>query len=96
MPQSGNPRNVQIYNNIHQPPVLVAGFMQLGRTTVFELYTSLEICFRQPPPGQFRIIDGQGVVLSRTTPDVIVPIMNYSVISLCISMTYVNFLTSSG
>lgn len=70
--------------------------MQLGQTTVFELYTSLEICFRQPPPGQFRLIDGQGVILSRATPHVIVPIMNYSVISLSISMTCVNSLTSSG
>lgn len=96
MSTSRNPRNVQIYNNAQQPPVLVAGFMQLGHTTVFELYACLEICFQQPPPGEFRLSNSEGVILSRTNPNVIVPITDYAVVSLSMHTSLFHSLTSSG
>jgi hypothetical protein len=82
MAQSGNPRNVHIYSNTQEEPQLMAGFLQLGRTTVSELYDCLEICFEEPAAGQFRLSDSTGAILSRATPDIIVPIRDYSVISL--------------
>lgn len=95
MPQSTNPRNVQIYSSTQQTPQLVAGFLQLGRTTVFELYACLEICFQQPQPGQFRLSDAAGVVLNRETPEHIVPINNYFVVSLS-NIPFIVILNSSG
>jgi len=97
MPQSGNPRNIHVYTRTQQgsDPVLVAGLLQLGRSTVSELYACLEICFEQPAAGDFRLIDSNGVILSRTTPNVVVPIMDYSVISLS-SLIPAICLTSSG
>jgi len=83
MPQSGNPRNVEIFAMIQQQRELVAGFMQLGHTTVSELYACLEICFHQPQVGQFRLCGTNGSVLEREPRDLIVPIGNYFVISIC-------------
>jgi len=83
MPQSGNDRNVEIYCRFRQDaPELVAGFMQFGRTSVSELYACLEICFLRPRAGEFRLCDNSGNVLSRETPDNIVPTADLSVISL--------------
>jgi len=85
MPQSGYPRNVQIYSRFQEDaPELVAGFMQFGRTTVAGLYSCLEICSAQPRPGGFRLCDDDGNILSRQTPENIVPITDLSVISLSI------------
>jgi len=82
MPQSGYPRNVQIHSRFQQDaPELVAGFMQFGRTTVAELYSCFEICFARPHPGDFRLCDDDGNILSRQTPDHIVPIRDLYVIS---------------
>ena len=85
MPQNGYPRNVQIYSRF-QPGVqeLASGFMQFGRTTIEDLYRRLEICFVQPYPGDFRLCDDNGNILSRQTPNNIVPIADLYVISLSI------------
>jgi len=85
MPQSGYPRNVQIYSRVQQDaPELVAGFMQFGRTTAAELYSCLEICFARPRPGDFRLCADDGNILSRQVPDHIVPINDLYVVSLSI------------
>jgi len=85
MPQSGYPRNVQIYSRFQvDAPELAAGFMQFGHTTVAELYSCLEICFARPRSGDFRLSDDDGNILSRQAPDHIVPITDLYVISLSI------------
>jgi len=68
---------------IQQQRELVAGLMQLGHTTVSELYACLEICFQQPQAGQFRLCDTNGAILSREARDLVVPVADYFVISLC-------------
>ena len=82
MPLSTFPRNAQVWDATKQPPELVAGLMQFGHTRVAEFYACLEICFQQPPPGQFRVCDGLGTVLSRDNPNTLVPITDYYVVSL--------------
>jgi hypothetical protein len=84
MPQRGNPRNVQIYCRFQEVSVLVAGFMQFGRTTVSELYACLEICFTRPRAGNFRLCNDDGDILSREAPDNIVPIKDLSIVSLSV------------
>lgn len=83
MPQSQHPRNVFVYDaNVPHltPPILVAGFSQFGHTTSEEFYFCLEICFQTPQAQQFRLMNGNGVILSRN--DVaIVPIGAYYVVS---------------
>ena len=81
MPQSPYPRNTYVYDaNVPQglQPILVAGFMQLGHTTGEEFYFYLEICFAQPLPGQFRLLDSNGNVLPRDST--VVPLGAYAVI----------------
>jgi hypothetical protein len=88
MPQSALPRNVQVYDASDQDnSVLVAGLMQLGRTTTAEFYFCLEICFQQPAAYNFRLCDENGVILSRTNAATIVPITNYYVVSLGMRMS---------
>src|SRR5208282_3826441 len=82
MPQSGLPRNVFVYDaNVPKDtdPILVAGFMQLGRTTGGEFYFCLEFCFTQPQSSQFRLMASDGTILSRDST--IVPAGNYFVVS---------------
>ena len=94
MPQSGFPRNVQIYCRFREDaPELVAGFMQFGRTTVAELYSCLEICFARPRPGDFRLCDDDGNILSRQAPDHIVPIRDLYVISPSIACSIIALMT---
>lgn len=83
MPQSGLPRNVQVYDHSDDTadPVLVAGFMQIGSTTITEFYSCLEICFREPNAAAFRLANAQGAVLERANSALIVPIGDYFVIS---------------
>ena len=83
MPQSTLPRNVQVYDNSDQDnPILVAGLMQLGHTTIAEFYFCLEICFQRPTAYNFRLCNENGTILSRDSPGTIVPITNYYVVSL--------------
>ena len=81
MPQINLPRNVNVYDNFGQAPVLVAGFMQLGHTTTEEFYASLEICFQQPTASNFRLCIADGTVLSRADAAALVPLGDYYVIS---------------
>ena len=94
MPQSGYPRNIQIYSRF-RPGVqeLVAGFMQFGRTTIEDLYRCLEICFARPHPGDFRLCDDNGNILSRQIPNSIVPISDLYVISLSIHRSIIALMT---
>jgi hypothetical protein len=68
MPQSSYPRNTFVYD-AHVPqgvqPLLVAGFMQLGHTTGQEFYFYLEICFAEPRPGCFRLMNPTGNIVPR-------------------------------
>ena len=83
MPQSNLPRNVYVYdNNVFEgnPPILVAGFFQFGRTIAQEFYANLEICFREPYPTQFRLIDTNGMTVARD--ESVVAIGNYFVVSV--------------
>src|SRR5947207_1197071 len=84
MPQSGFPRNVYVYDNSDdsRERIVVAGFMQLGRTTTAEFYACLEICFQMPRPNEFRLCDGNETVLDRNNAALIVPVGEYYVISL--------------
>lgn len=89
MPQSGLPRNVEVYD-LSDPDgnrVLVAGLAQLGTTTIAEFYQCLEICFQIPLPLSFRLVDQQDVVLEREPGNVNVPVGTYAVISLCTSLS---------
>jgi len=84
MPQSGLPRNVEVYD-LSDPDgnrELVAGLAQLGTTTIAEFYQCLEICFQVPQPLSFRLVDEQDVVLARESGNMIVPVGTYAVISL--------------
>ena len=94
MPQSGYPHNVQIYSRF-QPGVyeLVSGFMQFDRTTIEDLYRRLEICFVWPHPSDFRLCDDNGNILSRQTPNNIVPIADLYVISLSIHHSIIALMT---
>jgi hypothetical protein len=88
MPQSGLPRNVEVYD-LSDPDgnrELVAGLAQLGTTTIAEFYQCLEICFQVPQPLSFRLVDDQDVVLARESGNMIVPVGTYAVISLCMSL----------
>lgn len=81
MPQINLPRNVWVYDNSGQAPVLVAGSMQLGHTTTAEFYACLEICFQHPPASNFRLCDANGTVLSHSDAANSVPVGTYYVIS---------------
>lgn len=74
----------------------MAGFLQLGFTTVSELYVRLEICFEAPAAGQFRLIDPASNILSRDTPDVIVPVKDYFVVALRICPSTLTLISSGS
>jgi hypothetical protein len=89
MPQSNLPRNVYVYDsNVSQDatPILLAGFFQFGHTTGAEFYSNLEICFQQPQPFNFRLIDTNGVILPRDGS--ITAIGNYYVVSAGYPLSY--------
>jgi hypothetical protein len=82
MPQSSWPRNISVYDASDvDNSVLVAGLMQLGHTTTAEFYFCLEICFQQPTASNFQLCTHEGTILPRASPQTIVPITNYYVIS---------------
>jgi len=87
MPQNPLPRNVFVYDCYTDDRILVAGFMQLGHTTVAEFYSCLEICFEQPTSPNFRICHVDGTFLNRDdqTGNLIVPVGEYEVVSISIS-----------
>src|SRR5437667_11908443 len=68
MRQSSYPCNTFVFDgNVPQGtrPHLVAGFMQLGRTTAEEFYYYLEFCIAQPPPREYRLLSADGIILLR-------------------------------
>ena len=82
MPQSGLPRNVNVYDNCdNASPLLVAGLQQFGLTTSADFYFCLEICFQQPTTSNFRLWAADGTILSRENAATIVPTGDYYVIS---------------
>jgi len=87
MPQNPLPRNVFVYDCYTDDRVLVAGFMQLGHTTVAEFYSCLQICFQESIMDDFRVRHVDGTILDRDTNTgaLIVPIGEYEVISIGIN-----------
>jgi hypothetical protein len=83
MPQSGLPRNVHVYDysNNSNPPLLVAGFQQLGHTISKMFYFCLEICFQHPPPSRFQLRAADRTILSRDSSGTLVPQGDYYVVT---------------
>jgi hypothetical protein len=82
MPLCTLERNVWVYDDHGEEPVLVAGFYQFGSTTANTFYYCLEICFEDPPPSGFHIAqghEGEWTVLPRD--DTIVPLGEWIVVS---------------
>ena len=97
MPPSPYPRNTFVYDaNVPQGdrPLLVAGFMQLGRTTGEDVYFCLGLCFAQPRAGEYRLLSTTGTILPRD--GTIVTPGTYSVVTAGFPLPFPSFLKYSG
>ena len=82
MPQPNLPRNMYMYNNSGQTPVISAGLMQLGYITTAEFYACLEICFKQSTASECQLCDATETVLDPASGGTVFPPGNYYIISL--------------
>ena len=72
-------RNVFVYDATGASSILVAGWRQYGTLTNNEFYSCLALCFDQPIPNNFRLMDGSQTILPND--GTILPVGNYFVIA---------------
>ena len=71
-------RNVIVYDQTVNPPVVVAGCTQWGNMTCTDFFLCLSFCFETPFPGQFWLADRDGNIFTPTQTTF--PTGEYSVI----------------